>query len=240
MLKLGLTRSRALHARFLMSVVCIALLSACEGDDGSGGGGGAGSSGGGAGASGGGAGVGGGSSTCQPFAPCGGNIDGAWTVQDICIADAADLAGMAIDDPACSNLFVGAETGGSGTMTFQSGSATSSAVLTMDLHVVWTLPCLRAASGASSIDLTTTCANIDQNYAANPEFTAGSCMIVGQTCDCIVTAERAFDLGDSYTISGSDLMFAGDSSTTAYCVSGSTLRLSSMDGTASGTVTLTR
>jgi hypothetical protein len=219
--------------------MCIGLLSACPG----GGGGSGGASGGGAGASGGGGDLTG-DRTCPPSAPCGGDIEGTWNVQDICISNAAALAGMAIDDPACSNLFVGSETSGSGTMTFQAGTATTTAVLTMDLHVVWTLPCLRAASGASSIDLAATCTNIDQSYATDPDFTAGSCMLVGQTCDCIVSAERAFSLGDSYTIKGSEITFTGDPSKTTYCASDSMLRFSSMattaSGTASGTFTLTR
>lgn len=220
-------------------LACVALLYACPG----GGGGGGGASGGGAGASGGGAGVTG-DRSCPAFAPCGGSLDGTWRVEDICISNAAELAGMAIDDPACSNLFVGGETSGSGSMTFQDGIATSNAVLTMDLHLVWTLPCLRAATGASSIDIAATCTNIDQNYANDPDFTAGSCMLVGQTCDCIVSAERNFSLGDSYTVTGSEITFAGDPSETTYCVSGSMLRFSSRaptgSGTASGTITLTR
>jgi hypothetical protein len=235
--------------RALILSACVALLYACPGGGSGNGGDGdgdAGSSGGGAGFSGGFAGasgasgVGGGGNMCSAFTPCGGSIEGMWTVQDICIENAADLAGMAIDDPACSNLFVSAQTGGSGTMTFQAGTASSTALLTMELHVVWTLPCLRAASGVQTVDLAPTCANIDQNYADNPEFTSGSCMVVGQTCDCVVTAEQDFALGDSYTVQGSQITFAGDPSRTNFCVSGSMLQLGSMDGEATGTVTLTR
>jgi hypothetical protein len=128
-------------------------------------------------------------------------------------------------------------------MIFQAGSATSNAVLTIDVRGVWTLPCLRAISGVSDIDLASTCANIDQNYADNPVFSASSCMVVGQTCDCMVTSEQQFSLGDAYTVKGSEITFAGDPSKTTYCVSGSMLRMSSMsmgEGAASGTITLTR
>jgi hypothetical protein len=228
--------------RFFVTLGCVVLLCACNGDgDGNGDGGSGSGAGFGAGFGGSGGGNAGGSGAmCQSFSPCGGSIDGTWRVQDICVEDALSLAGMATDEPACRDLFRSVQTGGSGTITFQSGTVTSNALLTVEMNAVWTVPCLMAASGVQNLDLATTCTNIGQNYAMNPDFSASACKVAGQTCDCTVELEQDFALPAMYTLAGSAITFEGDSSVTTYCVSGNTLSISNMDTETSGTLTLTR
>ena len=205
--------------RYLM-VLVLGGLCACDGDDGDGGGG----------ASGGGAGTGGGfaNQSCDTLTACGGDIEGMWTVEDLCIADAARLAGMATDEPECQNLFVGAQTDGTGTATFSGGNASASIVLMMDIHAVWTPACIKAVSGLQSVDIVQTCTNLDREYAENPQFTGASCMTVAGNCDCIISAESSFGLGGAYTLGGTQVMFTGDPGPTNYCVEGDRLRMSAM------------
>lgn len=226
--------------RFLTVLGCAVLLGACDGDGGNGDGGGFSGSGAGFGSGFGGSGGGDGIVMCQALSPCGGDLAGTWRVQDICIEDALSLAGMATDEPECRDLFRRVDTGGRGTMTFQAGTVTSSAVLTIEMNAVWTLPCLMAASGATNLSIASACATIGDNYAANPEFTASSCKVAGQTCDCTIAMERDFALPPNYTLDGSQITFAGDTSMTTYCVSGTTLSISNVDTESSGTLTLTR
>lgn len=217
--------------RYSMVLVLGAWLCACEGDDGEGGGG----------ASGGGAGIGGfANQTCETLNACGGDVDGTWTVEALCVADAARLAGMSTDEPDCADLFVAAQTDGTGTASFSNGSVSSSISLTMDLHAVWTPACIQAVSGVQSVDIVATCARLDQEYAENPNFTGGSCMTVAGNCECIVSAERPFDLGTAYTLAGERLTFAGDASPTDYCVQADRLQLSASMGGERILLTLTR
>jgi hypothetical protein len=216
--------------RYLM-VLVLSGVCACDGDDGDGGGG----------TSGGGAGTGGfANQTCDTLSACGGDVEGVWTVEDLCVADAARIAGMSNDEPECEDLFVGAHTDGTGTATFSDGDASSSIVMTMDLHAVWTPACLSAVSGLQSVDIERTCTSLDREYAENPKFTGASCMIVAGNCDCIVSAESTLVLGSMYTLAGTQITFAGDSGPTDYCVRGDRLQMSAMMGGERMLLTLTR
>jgi hypothetical protein len=91
-----------------------------------------------------------------------------------------------------------------------------------------------------TIDVAATCANLDRQYGDNPEFTGASCMVAGGNCDCIISAESAFAFGTSYTLAGTQLMFAGESSPTAYCVQGDRLQMSATMAAERVLLTLTR
>lgn len=180
-----------------------------------------------------------GSGACGAVAACGGDVEGTWNVADLCISNAADLAGMSVDEPECSNLFVGAEVGATGSMTFASGTATSNVTMTLDLHAVWTKACIEAVAGASNIDVAATCANLDTEYSTNPQFSGGSCMVSGGNCDCVISSERPFALGSQYSVNGSQLSFTGDDPAT-FCVDGDQLQIAGRSDQTNLVISLTR
>lgn len=171
-----------------------------------------------------------GGETCEAVTACGGDIEGGWNVDDICVEDAVALAGMAVDDPACSNLFVSVTTGASGMFTFASGALTSTFTMTIDVHAVWTRACLVAVSGAPNLDVAATCMNLDAEYRNNPQFSAASCALVNGNCDCELSSERELFAGNNYTIQGNQIVYPSEGAVD-YCVQGDALSIGTvMDG----------
>lgn len=166
-----------------------------------------------------------GAGACTAPAACGGDVQGLWSFESICLENAADIAGMQVDEPACSNLIVGIDVDVFGTMTFDGANATTDAEMTLDMHAVWTKACIEAVAGISNVDVAATCANLDMEYGTNPAFTGGSCSVAGQTCDCTVSITRDMSAVYGYTLDGSEIV-EPDGERSSYCVEGETMSMS--------------
>jgi hypothetical protein len=167
---------------------------------------------------------------CEQLTGCGGDVEGTWNVEDICVENAVALAGMAVDDPACSTLFAGVNVGASGSFMFNAGALTSTFMMTVDIHAVWTPACLMALSGATNLDIAATCASLNNEYGSNGQFSAASCAVVGGNCDCELSSERELFAGNNYTVQGNKIVYPSEGAID-YCVEGNALTLGTvMDG----------
>lgn len=152
---------------------------------------------------------------CPAFSACGGELDGAWTLDGLCIDD-----DMPFDTTECPGLTV-VNTGGdvSGTLTFADGTLTSS--VTSSITATLGIP--------SSCTMGLSCAMIQGALAMSEGLDTATCSSsAGGGCTCTVGVLNSAMSSTTYTVDG-DVVTTGDGDRFEYCVSGGTLRYSELD-----------
>jgi hypothetical protein len=167
------------------------------------------------------------------FTPCGGALEGRWTVKERCPAPAGDPATAAPRRPAPVEGCPGArmdlgDAAVEGTFTFAAGMTYVASVRQRG-NVVATVPlaCYPAASGCAAVEAELRAATRD----SAARITSVSCS--GQSvCTCreslrpdAVTETGSYRVADSRVIMTS----GGDATTNEYCVSGNQLKLRATD-----------
>ena len=178
---------------------------------------------------------------CGPFAACGGDLEGTWTVQDVCLDNALQLVGMAVDEPACNDLFVDVQADATGSFTFNGGTQTRELTFLIDVTAVWTPRCLMALADGRPVDVTSTCSALNDEYAMMDNITSSACTMVSGNCECILSFEES--LGgetEPYSVSGTQIVYPGDPDKPDYCVDGGMLQLAERSGNTAMLLTLTR
>jgi len=147
---------------------------------------------------------------------------------------------MSIDDPACRGLFADVTTDASGTFTFSGGTIQTALTQVVHMNAVFTQSCLSALNEGRAVDVPGTCANLDRIYGEDPDLSDASCVVAGTSCDCMITVTRTSSSSEAYSVSGNQLVSLAGDEPVDYCVSGNTLKLSTMQEATTGVFTLTR
>jgi hypothetical protein len=180
----------------------------------------------GTGGTGGAGGTGGSGASCAGLnTACGGDVVGTWAIAEICNFMITSTT------PVCPEVqYTGSTVTEMGTFTFRAdGTASEDVTGTLTLH---------ESVPASCLDVLGTCAGIDasiQMAVQDGTYTSGSCVSAASgSCECTVIAPLTGMTSATYTTSGSMLTVTSDSSgntsTSSYCVQGSTLGLSVPNG----------
>ncbi len=234
-------------------LVPVALFAGCGGDNGNDGDGAAGdgaagsagissaeggASGSGAGSDGGGVGPGnGGASTSDDgncaFTPCGGDVVGSWSLDEVCYSEELLVATLNGDAPEeCSGFYTGLTIQASGTLEFTAGGTlTRQSSMTMDHEFALDAECMQASYG--SAPSAESCAQVAVYLGAGAE--SASCNHAAGACQCAVRSESSEDVTDAYTTSGSTL--SDSEGPIEYCVLGNVLQL--RDTSDAGSMVLT-
>jgi hypothetical protein len=167
--------------------------------------------------------------SCNTTVPCGGTIDGTWQVDATCVL--GDLATADLNSsglPAACAQYIQSETvATAGTVRFENGVQTNSLTLTTNTNIRYTTACASAMTGTSVTLDNASCAAYGQTLASGTDVSNANCSLTDGACDCSVTYVRPSSTPLSYTISGSNITYAGSTSPASYCVEGSTLTFSS-------------
>lgn len=158
--------------------------------------------------------------SCAAFTPCGGDVVGTWSIQNMCLTGGA--ADLIEGCPAATLSLDGIK--GSGTITFNPNMTTTENI-TISGAMTLTVP--------TSCFMGATCAQIDAGFRTallnDPEtpFSAVSCSGSGP-CSCRMTFKDtpATTEMDTYMISGNKII-DGDGEAQEYCVSGKTMNVRS-------------
>jgi len=170
--------------------------------------------------------------TCGAAAPCGGTLDGTWTVTSVCAeGNLAATMNQQLGLPAaCDNTFQSATLGASGSVTFANGMETDNLTQTMDANLVFTAAC-ESAVAKQTVTLTpATCTTIQQSLTSSSgSFTTANCSLSNGSCVCTASYDKQSPTTPmSYSVSGSTVTYTGTNPDPPidYCVSGTTLSAS--------------
>jgi hypothetical protein len=167
--------------------------------------------------------------TCSAAAPCGGTLDGTWTVTSVCAeGNLAATMNQQLGLPAaCDNTFQSVTLGASGTVTFANGMETDNLTQTMDANLVFTAACESAVANQTVTLTSSTCTTIQQSLtSASSSFTTANCSLSNGSCVCTASYDQQSSTTPaSYTVSGSIVTYTGTDPDPSidYCVSGTTL-----------------
>jgi len=153
--------------------------------------------------------------TCDPFMPCGGVLEGKWTITGYCATTAAagpDLTKF----PACAGSGTTSSSTVTGDATFSNGTLSWKWEAKTSFKSSVSDACAAAASGGSA----TAQQLCDQGkgFGQTCAVTAGVC-----TCEWTATDSQPYYNG-AYTVAGNDLVYAVSNIHDPYCVSGPTLQ----------------
>lgn len=184
--------------------------------------------------------------SCGGFMACGGDVLGIWTLQDICLDNAAAYFRMELDEPACAGVFRGVDARVSGTVVFMAnGTGMSTGTMSVDMDTLWSVACLRALTQVSNIDIASACSVLETEYSNNAEFEGAACMVEGAACACLITsAPRSITSSGGFRVEGDQILdtTAGvpDDSPEPFCVAGNTLTVAMNGNGLTGQLTLSR
>lgn len=155
---------------------------------------------------------------CEAFTPCGGALEGKWTITGYCSTAAA--AGPDFSKfPACADSGLTATTTVSGDATFSAGYLSWKWEAITTHHFAVSEACVTAAGGGA----TTTTKLCDQRKQV--AGTDATCAVTGGTCVCDWTTKDSQPYyNGKYTVSGNDLVYDTSLVHDPYCVAGDTLR----------------
>jgi hypothetical protein len=185
------------------------------------------------------------SGTCEDAAVCGGDVVGDWTIDSSCLdVDTAQMVGSS----SCPGTTAQASDWNvTGSITFRDDLTYSSAT-TVSGNVIVTLP----AACLTQQGVTLSCAQVQdalESSLADSNFSSARCKVsAGSGCACTLgLLPISSNASGTYTTTTAGILTqsptGGMSSTSAYCVQGSTMTLSpdqmSMDNV-SGSISLTR
>lgn len=147
-------------------------------------------------------------STCAAFTPCGGDVEGTWTLTGGCLDDP-----LATSKGLCPTLVVNSEVANaSGTVTFTKGVVTRGYQTHYGIDITIPSVCLQGA----------TCDQAQTAYRAyipNATCTAAS----SGGCECVGSIDTTATQGSTYTIANDEIVTAGGDHY-AYCITGNTMQ----------------
>jgi hypothetical protein len=218
-------RSRANRMGVLAAVSVF--LWACGGDDGDGDTGGK-------------AGSGGDSGNCPSFKACGGNPEGEWTVDDLCVTNEKQLFAAAINQPACSAALKSVS-GVSGSGKYKLGAdknAMSTIVVSGTAEFSFNDACVKALGLGQTA--ATDCSKVQAEFGKQMSMgvKSATCSASGANCDCTVVSDLSAAGNSSYTVSGNNIMVNG--LTQPFCVENGKLTVQTTQSGSTLLFTLTK
>ncbi len=178
----------------------------------------------------------GGAAACSAAAPCGGTVDGTWTLDSVCVEGNLVAAMNATSGlpAACSSLFQSATLSGSGTVTFANGTETDNITQNMTATAVYTPACASAAAGATVTLSASVCSTLQSTMAGQSGVSSASCSFSSGNCNCSLVYQTVNATSQSYSVSGSTITFTNGDNPIDYCVSGATLTASQVQTNLNG------
>ena len=164
--------------------------------------------------------------TCAPVKGCGGDIEGDWVLETMCIIDMSAIAGGEVDDPACRDAFGGLTVNPEGGFNFRSdGMVQADIRYTIDFEVNASAEC--AAKRGSTADQED-CDELAAIFEQRAPYESAACDEREGGCDCLVTTVPAMIEGTQEYVADGNLLITGEgasSEATEYCVEGDTLTI---------------
>jgi len=159
---------------------------------------------------------------CEGPAPCGGNLEGTWQVDSLCVEGdlAAALNALPGTPSACNTMVQSASEAFHGTVTYANGTETIDVTADVVMEVLYTPACYSATAG---VPLSAgACSYQQQQLVAQSGYTAACQLEVGG-CRCSASKQSQSTQVSSYTVSGSRITYTDGDDPMDYCVSGTTL-----------------
>ena len=174
--------------------------------------------------------VGGGAAACGSFTACGGDLEGTWELEKLCLDVDPAMFG-AIDNPACSDFVQDVRVMADGMLTVTSDTLTFSGTLDMDIDFRFSDACLQASAGDTTIKTNAQlCSSLQDGLeegAQEPDaaITSATCSAGAAACNCTASAPpQTISSSGAYSVTGNTLMDP-DGETSEYCVQGDSLTL---------------
>jgi hypothetical protein len=163
---------------------------------------------------------------CSGLDPCGGDIEGTWAIDSMCIAGdiVAAMSGDLGLPSACSGALTSfAFENPSGTITYAGGYETANLTITMSMAMTYNSACASAAAGTTVTVDATLCSLLQQDLLASSDYSSVACSFGGGACHCAVKGEQTSSGVTGYTVSGNTIEYTDGSDPMDYCVSGAQL-----------------
>ncbi len=187
---------------------------------------------------------GGGGGSCGEFTACGGNLEGTWSIAQICMgADTEQSLSEAMfkGKTECNGALKDFQATASGTVTFGNGTTSSDATITVVESLSLNSTCLSAMTSRTVTVSESVCQAFEQGMnsvddsgtdASSSPTVTGSCTFTGSACDCTMTVTGPTGSTGTYQIQGNQFIDE-DGDATDYCVATDTLTAQSTndDGT---------
>ncbi len=171
--------------------------------------------------------------------PCGGDLTGTWKIIQVC--NEGDLSQSFNDQivqtysTTCSSTFRSVTESASGSVTYGSGTMTTSVTLTVSETLLLTPACFSSIAGQTVTVNAAFCSTYASTMEAQSAGSTANCAFDGANCSCAVTMAVSGNSG-TYSISGTSIVWS-DGTTSTYCVQGNTMVERDQMGTSASMVT---
>jgi hypothetical protein len=163
---------------------------------------------------------------CSGLDPCGGDIEGTWAIDSMCIAGdvvAAMSGGFGLPSACNGALKSFAFENPTGTITYAGGYETADLTVTMSMAMDYTSACASAMVGSAVTLDATLCDLLQQELLTSGNYSSAACSFGGGACHCAVKGEQTSSGVTGYTASGHTIQYTDGSASMDYCVSGTQL-----------------
>lgn len=175
--------------------------------------------------------------TCPVFEPCGGDPEGTWTVQDVCLNNGRELFASTIG-PACASAYQSASVAGEGRYELADGQASSEFELSTSVVLAFDDSCIQSILGKSAT-AASQCANLAAALSTDPNFASVACDVEGAKCVCELAAPQVSSGDDgAYQVRDNELII--DGKPVPFCVDGETMTIKPTLEGATVTITLAK
>jgi hypothetical protein len=155
---------------------------------------------------------------------CGGDLTGSWKISQVCTeGDLTQYSNnqIAQTSTACSNTFQSVTMSASGALSYNSGTLTTDASITLSEDLLLTPACFSGIAGQPVTVNAALCSSYVSTLEAQSAGSTASCAFDGTNCNCALSITKPGN-SDTYSISGTSIVWS-DGSTSTYCVQGNTM-----------------
>lgn len=174
---------------------------------------------------------------CPQFDACGGDPEGTWTVQDVCLNNGRELFASTLG-PACASAYQAASVDGEGSYELAEGQASSEFKLNTSVVLAFDDACIQSILGKSAT-ATSQCANLAVALSNDPNFASVDCEVEGAKCVCdLVAPELSSGDDGAYQVVDDELII--DRKPVPFCIDGETMTIKPTLEGATVTITLAK
>jgi hypothetical protein len=174
---------------------------------------------------------------CPQFEACGGDPEGTWTVQDVCLNNGRELFASTIG-AACADAYRAASVEGEGSYELAEGQASSEFNLNTSVVLAFDDSCIQSILGKSAT-AASQCANLARALSADPNFASVACEVEDADCVCELAAPEVTSGEDgAYQVRDNELVI--DGKPVPFCIDGDTMTIKPTIEGATVTITLAK
>jgi hypothetical protein len=164
---------------------------------------------------------------CIGLDPCGGDIEGTWAIDSLCIqGDVIASVTASMNMPAACNGALKDFTfeNPTGTVSYAGGYESANVTVATSVEMDINSACASALSGTPVTVDATLCSLLQGNLlGSNSPYSGATCTFGSGACQCALQGEEASTDVTGYTVSGHTITYTDGSAPADYCVSGTQL-----------------